>query len=51
MTWTAADPPPYLWCPASAPPDWVDYRPNRDAAIYACRLLTRLFDPIYWKRA
>lgn len=50
MTWTAADPPPYLWCPASAPPDWVVYRPNRDASIYACLLLKRLFNPVYLKR-
>jgi hypothetical protein len=50
MTWTAADPPPHLWCPVSGTPDWVVYRPNRDASIYACVLLKRLFDPIYLQR-
>ena len=28
-------------------PDWVVYQPDRDASIYACTLLKRLFDPIY----
>jgi len=50
MTWTAADPPRYLWCPAADAPDWVVYRPDRDASIYACTLLKRLFDPVYLKR-
>lgn len=50
MVWTAAEPPPYLWCPANAAPDWVCYRPNRDASVYACTLLKRLFDPPYLKR-
>ena len=48
--WTAADPPSYLWCPANATPDWVVYRPNRDASIYAAVILKRLFDPAYLKR-
>ena len=48
--WTAADPPNYLWCPADQPPDWVIYRPNRDASIYANVLLKRLFDPVYLRR-
>jgi hypothetical protein len=47
MAWTAADPPPYLWCPAASTPDWVVYRPDRDASIYACMILKRLFAPIY----
>jgi hypothetical protein len=51
MTWTAADPPRYLWCPANGTPDWVIYRPNRDASIYACTVLKRLFNPIYLGRA
>jgi len=51
MAWTAADPPAYLWCPANQTPDWVVYRPNKDASIYACVLLKRLFDPVYMKRA
>jgi hypothetical protein len=50
LLWTAADPPPYLWCPANDLPDWVVYRPDRDASIYACTILQRLFDPIYLKR-
>ena len=50
MAWTAADPPQYLWCPAGQLPDWVVYRPNREASIYACTLLKRLFDPIYLQR-
>ena len=50
MTWTAADPPRYLWCPAAGTPDWVVYRPDRDASIYACTILKRLFDPVYLKR-
>ena len=47
MAWTAADPPRYLWCPAANTPDWVVYHPNRDASIYACTILRRLFDPVY----
>lgn len=50
MAWSAADPPAHLWCPADQTPDWVVYRPNRDASIYACVLLQRLFDPPYLKR-
>jgi hypothetical protein len=50
MAWSAADPPAYLWCPAAAPPDWVVYRPNRDASVYACTILKRLFDPVYLQR-
>ena len=50
MAWTAADPPNYLWCPANQTPDWVVYRPNRDASMYACVLLKRLFDPAYLRR-
>ena len=50
MTWTAADPPAYLWCPANQTPDWVVYRPNRDASLYACNLLKRLFNPNYLRR-
>jgi hypothetical protein len=50
MPWTAADPPRYLWCPANALPAWVVYHPNRDATLYACTILKRLFDPIYLKR-
>ena len=50
MAWTAADPPRYLWCPAAGTPDWVVYGPDRDASIYACTILKRLFDPVYLKR-
>jgi hypothetical protein len=50
MAWTAPRPPSYLWCPANGLPDWVVYRPNRDASIYACTLLKRLFDPVYLQR-
>jgi hypothetical protein len=50
MVWTAADPPPYLWCPANQTPAWVVYRPNREASVYACLLLKRLFDPPYLMR-
>ena len=48
--WTAPDPPRYLWCPAGQLPDWVVYRPNREASIYACTILKRLFDPVYLRR-
>ena len=48
--WSAAEPPRYVWCPAASLPDWVVYRPNRDASIYACTILKRLFNPIYLKR-
>jgi len=47
LAWTAAAPPPYLWCHAAATPDWVVYRPFRDASVYACLLLKRLFNPAY----
>jgi hypothetical protein len=47
MEWSAPDPPRYLWCPAAEPPDWVVYRPDRDASIYACTILKRLFNPVY----
>ena len=50
MVWSADDPPRYLWCPAADLPDWVVYRPDRDASLYACTLLKRLFDPVYLKR-
>jgi hypothetical protein len=50
MEWSAAAPPRYLWCKAKEPPDWVVYRPNREASIYACVLLKRLFNPIYLQR-
>ena len=50
MVWTATVPPPYLWCRADQLPDWVVYQPNREATIYACMILKRLFDPIYLKR-
>jgi hypothetical protein len=50
LTWTAAEPPRYLWCPANGLPDWVVYRPDRDASIYACTILKRLFDPAYLQR-
>jgi hypothetical protein len=49
MGWTAADPPQYLWCAASQMPEWMVYRPNREATLYACTILKRLFDPIYLK--
>jgi len=47
MAWSAAEPPAYLWCPANDTPEWAVYRPNRDATLYACTILKRLFDPIY----
>ena len=50
FTWSAAEPPNYLWCRADSLPDWVVYRPNADASIYACTILKRLFDPPYLKR-
>jgi hypothetical protein len=50
MAWTAAEPPAYIWCPANGTPDWVVYRPYRDASLYACTLLQRLFDPFYLQR-
>jgi hypothetical protein len=49
MAWTADDPPPYLWCPASATPDWVVYKPNKEATLYACNILNTHFHPIYLK--
>jgi hypothetical protein len=50
MGWTAPDPPAYLWCPASATPDWVVYRPIAEASVYACSILKQLYDPLYLKR-
>jgi hypothetical protein len=50
MIWTAAAPPRYLWCPANSLPDWVVYRPDREASIYACTVLKQLFNPAYLKR-
>lgn len=50
MPWTADDPPRHLWCPANDLPDWVQYRPNRDASVYANIILKRLFNPGYLKR-
>jgi hypothetical protein len=42
VRWTAADPPPYLWCPVNEIPDDVRYIPNREASMYASILLKRL---------
>lgn len=42
VKWTAADPPPYLWCSVNAIPDDVRYTPNREASIYASILLERI---------
>jgi len=50
MEWTADTPPQYLWCWADQTPDWVVYRPDRNASIYACTVLKRLFDPAYLRR-
>jgi hypothetical protein len=50
LAWSAAEPPTHLWCPAKGLPDWVVYRPNREASIYAAILLKRLFDPVYLRR-
>ena len=50
FTWSAAEPPRYLWCRADRLPDWVVYRPIADASIYACTIIKRLFNPIYLKR-
>lgn len=50
LRWTAADPPPYLWANADNWPDWVRYTPNRDATLYACRILRSLFHPKYLER-
>jgi hypothetical protein len=50
LFWTAAEPPRYLWCKANALPDWVVYTPNREASIYSCDMLTKLFNPVYLKR-
>lgn len=51
MVWTAADPPSYVWCNANDLPDWVVYRPCRDATIYVCSVLRTLFDPAYLRRS
>ena len=47
LEWTALAPPRFLWCPATALPDWVVYRPNAEATIFACSCLKHLFDPAY----
>ena len=47
MTWTADSPPPYVWCPANQLPDWVRYTPNREATLFACHILEKLFHPRY----
>ncbi len=50
MIWTAVAPPSYLWCRADGLPDWVVYRPDQEASIYACSVLKQLFNPAYLKR-
>ncbi|MFA5767096.1 MAG: hypothetical protein WC919_04185 [Candidatus Paceibacterota bacterium] len=42
VSWTAADPPPYLWCSTNDIPDDVRYIPNREASIYASILLEQI---------
>jgi hypothetical protein len=50
LPWTNSAPPRYLWTPTQQLPDWVSYRPDPQATIYACTLLKRLFNPAYLKR-
>ncbi len=50
MTWTAADPPRYLWSPGDQLPNWVVYEPNREATLYACKILQELFNSVYLVR-
>ena len=47
MFWTAPAPPRFLWCGANQLPDQVRYEPNREATLYACSVLKKLFDPPY----
>ena len=47
MPWTAAEPPTHLWCSAAALPAGVVYRPDRDATVLACRVLQKLYQPVY----
>jgi hypothetical protein len=42
VSWTAANPPPYLWCSVGDIPDDIWYIPNREASLYAHILLSRL---------
>jgi hypothetical protein len=48
LTWTAEDPPPYLW--THELPDWVAYTPDRQATLFACRAIVLLFHPAYLER-
>jgi len=49
MTWTAPEPPRYVWTAPDDLPDWVAYHPNRDATILAAGILWKLFQPPYLK--
>ena len=44
MTWTAPDPPPYLWCSVKNIPSWTVYEANKDATLYAYRVWHYLCD-------
>jgi hypothetical protein len=50
LVWRSADPPEYLIATAGEMPDWVVYTPNRDATLYAYRILNRLFHPAYMEK-
>ena len=49
LVWRSGDPPQYLFRHPAKLPDWVVYTPNREATLYACRILKKLFDPPYLK--
>lgn len=50
LIWRSGDPPEFLWATADTMPDWVFYIPNREATLYACRILKDLFNPQYLER-
>jgi hypothetical protein len=47
MAWTAPEPPKYLWTSARALPDRVVYTPNAEATLLACRILRKLYKPVW----
>ena len=47
FSWSAPNPPSYLWATFDHIPDRVVYTPNRDATLLACRILDELYLPKY----
>jgi hypothetical protein len=47
LAWTAPEPPKYLWTSVATLPPGVVYRPIREATLLACRVLQRLYKPLW----